>query len=666
MRPISATLMAAQQSASGAPLVQAILRARRGNANRLDPITLYSAAIADAPTALALPANGNVVRARLSGGSVQTQALAPAPGSAWATWTTLAAAIAPIGGVGVALAAIGDTVTIAYLSAAATIAVRDSANDGVSFSAGASLSAASPILDVAVAYAPSGDLLLVAGDSGGTLHAWRRPNGGNFGADASLVPPASSSISSAALAYSADWLALFGWSSGSQSFLSSAIYGNGGLQPAGTWSASTSLLGLAQGSGPALLAGGFAWGADGGHATLVEQWAITGGYTANPSYQMLCTSEANFAAGRWTEPEPFPYSLPSGGDFAVSQATAGLYAAAGHGLVQTLEAPADQDVSSRVIALRAESDSHHGTLELVLDNADGSLSGLATNPSSIGLRLDCSLGYSTAAGAEYAPQSQRWLTGVSSTWSTGRQVVTLSAADAWQLLHQFQPRRQYSFGPATGLALLSVDQLIAWLLMRAGVEYSSPASSPLRSRTPQFQIAPTHDGHAAMLELLDKIEGWLLLTATGASVIPLNPGDPVSYTYGPAAHPILQLFHQQEAQPANLISIYTGAHGQNLTAQAFDSADAYLGGAIFHEHSDTQLEVSNAQATANALLRKAQISGPIHTLTTLPNLAQELGDVVSLTDPLTGAPYSGRVRTQSIELDRDRGIWQQHLSLSRA
>jgi hypothetical protein len=396
----------------------------------------------------------------------------------------------------------------------------------------------------------------------------------------------------------------------------------------------------------------------------VEQWAIAGGYIADPSYQMLCTSTANFAAGRWTEPEPFPYSLPSGCDLAASQATPGLYAAAGHGLVEMLQTPPDRDLSARVIALRLEAASHHGTLELTLDNADGALSSLATSPNSIGLRLDCSLGYSTAAGAEYSQQPQRWLTGVSSTWSTGRQIVTLTALDAWQLLHQWQSRRQYSFGPATGLPLLSVDQLIAWMLMRAGVEYSSPAASPLRSRTPAFQIAPGHNGHTAILELLDAIEGWLLLAASGATVIPLSAGDPLSYSYGPGAHPILQLFHQQEAQPANLISVYTGPHGQNLAAQAFDPADAHLGGPIFHEHSDTQLEASNAQATAGALLRKAQISGPVHTLVVLPNLAQELGDVVSLTDPLTGADFSGRVRTLSIELDRDRGIWQQHLSLS--
>jgi hypothetical protein len=260
VRQLSSTLIAAQQFSSGAPLVEAVLRARRGNAGRLDPTILLSTVLPDAPTALALPANGAVVRARLAGGTVQSQALAPSPGSAWSSWTTLAAAIAPAGGIGVALAALGDRVTIAYLSSATSIAIRESTNDGASFGAATGIAAASPILDVALAYATSGDLLLAAGDSGGTLHAWRRPNGGGFGADTALVPPAASAVASVALAYAGDWFVLFGWSSGSLSVLSTAMYGNGGLQPSGIWSTPVSLLGVAQGSGPALVAAGLAWG----------------------------------------------------------------------------------------------------------------------------------------------------------------------------------------------------------------------------------------------------------------------------------------------------------------------------------------------------------------------------------------------------------------------
>src|SRR5947207_518737 len=97
------------------------------------------------------------------------------------------------------------------------------------------LFADTPIIDApyAVCLPASGDVLLVAGDNGGTIHAYRRPNStGVWGADVPLAPPGALSINSIALSYSGDWLALFGWADANLSYVASAIYGNGVQQTA--------------------------------------------------------------------------------------------------------------------------------------------------------------------------------------------------------------------------------------------------------------------------------------------------------------------------------------------------------------------------------------------------------------------------------------------------
>ena len=82
-----------------------------------------------------------------------------------------------------------------------------------------------------------------------------------------------------------------------------------------------------------------------------------------------------------------------------------------------------------------------------------------------------------------------------------------------------------------------------------------------------------------------------------------------------------------------------------------------------HDHTDTQLEPANAQATASALLRKSQISAPLHAFTCQPQVAQEIGDVVTFTDALVNTTYTARVRSFSIHFDRDKGTWLQRFSL---
>jgi hypothetical protein len=325
-------------------------------------------------------------------------------------------------------------------------------------------------------------------------------------------------------------------------------------------------------------------------------------------------------------------------------------------------------VSARIISFVQHSAQHQGTLTIALDNADQALSGLAQSRGSIGLRLDLSLGFQTTVGTFSAQQPQRWITRAEASWVAGRYLVTLTARDGWALLHQLEARRQAQFGTSLGLPARTVDQIIHWLCAKAGIDYTSPGASTLRSRTPNWNILPGRSYGTSMVDLLDGIEGWLLMTSSGATVIGLSSSDPSTYSFGGAGqHPVIQIFHQVELQPANLVTVFTGTAGvlpEVIAAQAADATDAHLLGLTSHSYADVQLELGNAQTTANALLRKAQLSVPAHGFTSQPQVSQQLGDVVTLTDVLSNQTFTGRVQTHTIHFDRERGLWLHQTTIS--
>jgi hypothetical protein len=664
MRNLPAGLAAAQAAPTVAPVISAVLRARRGSVARLDPTDLYNpGGTATLPATAVQMANGNVVRAVISGGTVFTQVYPASPSSTWGAFpVNLGACYTPPAGLGIALTALGNALILVFPSDATHIAVYFS-SDGSTWGLLATLANTGTITDLACAYATSGDILVVSADNAGLIRAFPYYSG-SFHAAVTLTPAGATFINSIAATYGgSDWFVLFGWQTANLALLGSAIFGDGGLQTAHTWSAVSDVLGAGAASGDVPLVTGFAWGGDGGHAILVEQWAIAGGYTNNQCYAMECSSWAAFQGGLWTEPAPFPRNEANGTDLTVSQAVAGRYVAAGYLYVATLAPPADVDVSSRVVAIDYQAAHHSGSLVLLLDNSDQALTSLATSRNTIGLRLDLSLGYTVSGTPSMSPFPQRWVVKVEDSWVQGRHLVTLTCHDGWQLLHQLSARREAQFGTSLGLPALTVDQLIHWLCARAGIDYT-PGSSILRNRTPDYHVLPGHSFGTLMLELLDWIEGWLLMTDSGASVIPLSTSDSSTYAFGGAGqHPVLQVFHTQELQPANLITVYSGMPDA-ITAQAFDAADANLLGRTAHEHTDTQLETANAQAVANALQRKAQVSAPNHSFICLPQVAQELGDVIAVTDPLTGVAYIARVQAFTLKYDRDKGEWQQTFTTS--
>ena len=134
MRTLTSTLLAAQRSASAVPYVRVELHDRDVGVARPRWERWYSGAEPSGPCAVATPADGSLLRARIdpSGGTMYHQRVAnPGPGSGYSSWTSL-------GGVAAAprlgLAAAGTRALIAFVNTAGTgVQVRESTNSGASF-----------------------------------------------------------------------------------------------------------------------------------------------------------------------------------------------------------------------------------------------------------------------------------------------------------------------------------------------------------------------------------------------------------------------------------------------------------------------------------------------------------------------------------------------------
>src|SRR5437867_9595762 len=114
MRTLSATLLAAQKSASAVPYLKVVISDRIGGIRRLAYSRLYTGSEPDSYHASAMPGDGSLLRARVTGGHLYYQRVAtPSATSDFATWTDLVVAA----NAGVALCAQGSRVLLFYVDA---------------------------------------------------------------------------------------------------------------------------------------------------------------------------------------------------------------------------------------------------------------------------------------------------------------------------------------------------------------------------------------------------------------------------------------------------------------------------------------------------------------------------------------------------------------------
>src|SRR3990172_12745534 len=141
MRILSAPLLAAQKSASAAPYLKVVISDRIGGIRRLAYSRLYTGSEPDGYHAATMPADGSLVRARVSGGRLYYQRVTnPGSGSDFSAWTDLSAAA----NADVALCSDGSRVLLFYTdTGGAALKVRESTDHGATLGAAVTVATAS-------------------------------------------------------------------------------------------------------------------------------------------------------------------------------------------------------------------------------------------------------------------------------------------------------------------------------------------------------------------------------------------------------------------------------------------------------------------------------------------------------------------------------------------
>ncbi|HZU77742.1 MAG TPA: hypothetical protein VFA70_13320, partial [Dehalococcoidia bacterium] len=331
-------------------------------------------------------------------------------------------------------------------------------------------------------------------------------------------------------------------------------------------------------------------------------------------------------------------------------------------------APATQDLSSRVLLCDRHDAENQGTANVLLDNADGALTGLAFDPEASGDRLALDFGYVTSAGTEVSAGAPVWVAAVELTAGTGTGYVELICHDAWSLLAAWQPRRLYLW-PAGSNTIL---QIIQWLLARNGIPLVSPPSpSAQLLRTPAYAIQPATSGAHALHALLDQVPETLHFTAQGAVLRTPLAGETPVYAYTPSAHPVLSYRVHTGAQSLNDVLVFGRSQptstAPTLLAEAIDAPDGLRVAGHPFPVTDMQVSVAEAANRAAITLRKAQYIQDAGEIATVPNVGLELWDLVALTvgDPGGWINAPARVRALHTRYDRltDGGVYTQSVGL---
>ncbi|MDP3062960.1 MAG: hypothetical protein Q8O40_07095 [Chloroflexota bacterium] len=637
MRSISASLLAAQRSASATPYLKVEVLDRRPTVARPFFQRLYTGAEPDSHHAATMPGDGSLVRTRLdpSTGNLYVQRIAsPGEGSAFGSWTLLTTGWA---GGGVALASRGAQAMLFYVdpNIGRTIYVRESSDYGATWGAPATaINPSERTVGLAADIAPSGLVVLAYAGEDNNLWLAKRSGGvwstlGAWGYTAQV-----SVLRGHACVYSSDWcLAVCGQASSGENKAWTITYGDGGALPVGAWSSLREVVQASQGASvefkrPALCV------PDVFRLWFVESYTGAGAYS-RPIGSFLAPGSA-FADNRWREGVPFDLSSTYGVALAHGSGVLWLCTPSGvwRGPISATPLPLTGDVLSA--ELNEEPGRGHATL--ALRNDDGRYNVLGSGTLSalrFGSQVAISPGYRTSAGAEASDGPAFWIEGWEHRRQGGRATFHLRLADGWNILEGWRARRQRTW--TAGQA--SVQAILTDVLAAVGMQLVVlNASSTFTTHAPDFTIHPGEDGATAVRCLLTQTPDVLFFRSGVAYVKYLQASGPVDYAYG-TSHAILEARYAAEAGRFNRVQAY----GQGVTAEAFRwTSVGELHDRLLQLHDRNLGTQAVAQARANALAAQEARRCVNGEVTAPVNCGQELYDLVEVTDAHAGLSAAKR------------------------
>jgi hypothetical protein len=648
LRTISSTILAAQKDASSVPYLRAVVHDRIGGVRRLGFERLYDGVEPDGYHAAAMAGDGSLSRARVAGGTLYYQRIvSPGPGGAFDSWTDLGS----VATADVALCADGSRVLLFYVDTdVATVRVRESTDNGATLSSPVTAASAAGVVTwLAAAIKADGDALLLY-SVGAAVYCAKRVSG-VWGSPVTWTNSVAS-VSGLACHHHLDWnVAVAGADTDGTAYLWTCIFGDGVWQSADTWSALREVMRASTGSNVTYRAP-FLGRPDVDRLTVTEKFTGTTAYSR--AYHSHSLPTAVFAENRWREPVPFDHDTEYGLAIAVGLDDAWFCSPSGVWRA-SLDTP-ELDLSADVLEAEASERPFGGSSRLVLRNDDGRYS---NNPAPLrtGAELEIGVGYETASGVEYSEGPRYWIDSVERQTGGGRGQVEIRARDASGLLAEWRARRQYSWSAGEE----TVFGILRFLFGRAGLDFSSvSASAPALSRKPAFTVHAGESGLTAVRRLIDTVSDVLL--TRGAVALMKDPvsSESTAYAYG-IGHEILAGRYREEAAPSNRAQVF----GEGVFAEAFDWPAIALAQDRTTQVIDANVTTAgDAEDRAEAILRGAAMEAVDGQITIRPNAAQELYDVVEVTDPIAGL-YAAkrRVLRQMLRYSSVRGGYVQLVEL---
>ncbi len=622
---------------------------RIGGIRRLAYTRLYTGSEPDGYHAAAMPADGSLLRARVSAGRLYYQRVAsPGAGSNYAAWTDLGAAA----NAGVALCADGSRVLLFYVDAGGlALQVRESTDSGATL--GAPVTAATAAVAAAWLAADvksSGDALLVY-SAGAVVYSAKRTAGtwSALGGWTNSV----ASVTGLACYYQGDWnVAVSGSDSAGIAYVWTCVFGDGFPQPVNTWSALRELTRASSGSAVTFRAP-FLSQPDTYRLTFVEKY--TGGAAYGRPCHTYSPATADYGFNLWREPAPFDLASDFGQAIAFSGTAVWLSTPAGvwtAGLATTL-----LDVSADIVEASTDERPFGGRLRLVLRNDDGRYSP-PPPPIALGAEVRLSPGYQTSSGPQTADGSAYWIEAIERRSGGGTATVVLAAADAWSLLDRWRARRQYAWAAGEK----NVFGILQFLFARAGLEFSTTSGSGTStSLFPAFTVHPGESGLTAVQRLLLMLDDVIFVRGEFAYLFEPVASAASVYSYG-AGHALLDGRYADQIAPANRVQVF----GKGVFGERFDWPGVQSVYDRLEQILDANLTtVAQVETRADAVLRGAAIAAAGGQITVPVNCGQEMYDVIDVTDAAAGLSAAKR-RVLGIALRYATGAapaYQQRITL---
>lgn len=660
MITLSPTLAAHQKQNGRLPTVRAFVYQSRRSYPILRWTRYYTGAESAAPIALAVAADGSLIRARNAAGTLYTSRVtSPGPGSTYSSWTSMGAIA--FSGAGIALAAKNGEITLVYADAAGTgLSVRHSADNGASWGAATvRATEASQIAHIAAAYNSAGDLCLFYSlNASSTLKRLRRTAGVWDAAGTAWTRAADvTAITGIAAAYHDGDFALIVTATVPTPTGDKRAYayrmGDTSL-PLNAWSSPNT---IAESDAASTVTYTF--------PALLNLSHLLGAFTHTetgnvPASQIMLTHPpaATNAAGQWAEPGPHE-AVHANGLALASYDQLDCWATTPSGVWYARRNTDALDLTPQVLNATCTLTPTSASARLVLTPANSSL---LPPPSSLFTGADLLLqpGYLSGPSHafEYGTSFRFTITRIAYAHGDGQATITIDATGPWEAAARWRAPQAWQTAAGSRTRASTFSRVAG----RAAIPAAAASSStPFTTYTPAFAISPGESGRSVLSRLLAVVTDHARPAASGGfTTVDPRTTDASTETYGGAGnHPIVSFADDSTLPGANWLRL----SGPDRYADAATAASVYQHGPILDQERNLDATTNTkTQEAAAAALRRAYLATPIATLTAPFHCGQELFDVITVNEPTLG--ISARLyRVIGLRLDFSTHIARHHFRI---